>query len=1666
MASIREKLTANIDAIEIAFKLGKGTATPEQRQILQRYAGFGDLKCILLDPQKPHEFSQSERPLIPLVQRLHDVIAGNAPKQFNDYMYSLKNSVLTSFYTPGEVVNAINNAFIENRLAFGSVLDPSAGNGAFTAVKGERYTLVEKDLITSKILAALHPDKKVIPGPFENVPARLNNAFNLVTSNIPFGDLKVFDAGYINSNNVNLVRSANAIHTYFFEKGLDMLRNGGMLAFITSTGVMDSERHSDVRRHLLSRALLVSAVRLPENTFSDTKAQSDLIILQKDNRRDYDTPLTPIEQLFLTTQKVSDQIAINGLYASEDNNRTIATSRRTDTDMYGKPDIRFVHDGGVKGIAADLEKAVIRDIRNYYNRKLFLAHNQTAPTASGKPVQLNLFDDMTDYPVVQPKEPEFFEFDNVIYNVEGSFQLKGDDIGISKGDGTADFYKEKDENVRQLIRDYVRLRDAYFELKDFENANLRESPGLRAELNRTYDVFINTPYSRHILNRPLTIIDASKKLLNEPSYVELKSLEIVRDGKISKSDIFFEPVAFGREKEVYTPQEALHLCRNRLHVVDMDYLKMLTGLKENEIIEALQGQIYKHPGTFRYETADVFLSGNVVEKYELAAKAFAANAGDYDLKASMDALLQVIPAKIPFYDIDINLGERWLPTDYFSDFASHLFQTKASVFYSPAIDSFEVDADFSYYARQKYAVHSTNRYYNYTDVLRFALMDTMPEMTKTVGFGSEKKTVPDREGIEKMNAAILIIQAEWKKWRDNLPLDKKNELESLYNNRFNCFVRPNFDGSFQTFPGLDFSGVKFNELYQSQKDAILRIKCRNGGIIDHEVGGGKSAIMCISAYEMKRLNICHKPLIVGMKANTQEIAKTFRLLYPEANLLYADEQSFSPEKRAEFFNRIQNNNWDCIIMTHEQFKKIPQSDDVQRQVLTEELNKIDESLFALDDDEGWRFKRAKKDLEKRKNNLIVQIRSLNHAIAMQKDKVVDFKTMGIDHIFCDESHKFKNLRVTTKHTRVAGIGNTEGSQRSMDMKLAIRTIQDRNNSDLGVTFLSGTTIVNSCTELYVLFDYLRPRALEKQGISSFDAWASIYTKKSKEIEFGVTNELHLKERFREFVKVPELALFYSEITDFKTAKEIGLDRPVKNEILVSLEQTDEQKDMFERLKAFAKTGDGKLIERPKLSSNEIQAKMLIATNTAKKASIDMRLINEEKYNADASNRTQAVADNTFDYYHKYHANRGTQFIFCDIGTDKGDDRFSIYNDIRQKLVEKGIPEHEIRFIQDFKTDKRREKLFEDTNAGKVRVLLGSTEMLGTGVNAQERCVAIHHVDIPWTPKDFEQRNGRGIRKGNRVAKLFAGNKVDVFIYATKETLDTYKFNLVANKAHFIAQIKNGAINVRTLDEGGMDEHSGMSYSEYIAVLSGNTDLLEKAKLERQIVQYKAEERVFLQSSLDRDKKIKKCDDELTKNSFCLDCFNKDLAVYKSFQRNDKGLPVVEMKIGDKSFTDLKKFGEAINGILDKANRDTMTYQEIGSFGNFKLVMIAEKMVSENNQETFNNKLFVQGSLKYQYNKGQVPRTAEYAGKYPINVLDRIEKDLIPQYENQRKDLIDKKTNFEKVEYSFPNREKLEAAQTRLAEIKTKLEKMFGSANNGDIEWSYDRSKANGSRVKM
>ena len=489
--------------------------------------------------------------------------------------------------------------------------------------------------------------------------------------------------------------------------------------------------------------------------------------------------------------------------------------------------------------------------------------------------------------------------------------------------------------------------------------------------------------------------------------------------------------------------------------------------------------------------------------------------------------------------------------------------------------------------------------------------------------------------------------------------------------------------------------------------------------------------MCIAAHEMKRLNLAHKPMIIGLKANVAEIAATYQAAYPNARILYASEKDFSTANRVRFFNNIKNNDYDCVIMSHDQFGKIPQSPELQQRILQAELDTVEENLEVLRQ-QGKNVSRAMlKGLEKRKHNLVAKLEKVEHAIKSRTDDVVDFKQMGIDHIFIDESHQFKNLTFNTRHDRVAGLGNSEGSQKALNMLFAIRTIQERTGKDLGATFLSGTTISNSLTELYLLFKYLRPKELERQDIRCFDAWAAIFAKKTTDFEFNVTNNVVQKERFRYFIKVPELAAFYNEITDYRTAEDVGVDRPHKNEILHHIPPTPDQEYFIKQLMEFAKTGDATLLGRLPLSETEEKAKMLIATDYARKMALDMRMI-DPNYEDHSDNKASHCAKMIAEYYHKYDAHKGTQFVFSDLGTYQPGEGWNVYSEIKRKLVEDyGIPASEVRFIQECKTDKARKAVIDAMNAGTVRVLFGSTSMLGTGVNAQKRCVAIHHLDTPW-----------------------------------------------------------------------------------------------------------------------------------------------------------------------------------------------------------------------------------------------------------------------------------------------------------------------------------------------
>ena len=516
-----------------------------------------------------------------------------------------------------------------------------------------------------------------------------------------------------------------------------------------------------------------------------------------------------------------------------------------------------------------------------------------------------------------------------------------------------------------------------------------------------------------------------------------------------------------------------------------------------------------------------------------------------------------------------------------------------------------------------------------------------------------------------------------------------------------------------------FGGERLETYRPKGRQGALRLAC----------GTGKTLIMCIAAFEMKRLGLANKPMIIGLKSNVHDIADTFRRAYPNARVLYPGKEDFTPEKRVGIFHDIKNNNWDCIILTHDQFGKIPQSPEIQQEIYTQEIESIEENLAVFEQQgnevTGW----IKKGLERRKENLEAKLEKLEQDIKDRTDDVTDFRQMGIDHLFVDESHNFKNLMFNTRHARVSGLGNPEGSMKAMNMLFAIRTIQERTGRDLGATFLSGTTISNSLTELYLLFKYLRPKEMERQGITCFDGWAAVYAKKSTDFEFSVTNQVVQKERFRYFIKVPELANFYAEITDYKTAEDVGVDRPELNEQLYHIPPTPQQEVFIQKLIKFAETGDATYIDREPLSEAEEKAQMLIATNYSNKMSLDMRLI-DQQYGDSPGNKASHCAAKIAEYYYKYLDQKGTQFVFSDLSTYKPD-QWNIYSEIRRKLVEDhNIPEKQIKFIQEANSDNARKELFRDMNSGRIRFLFGSTQKLGTGVNAQERAVAIHHLDIP------------------------------------------------------------------------------------------------------------------------------------------------------------------------------------------------------------------------------------------------------------------------------------------------------------------------------------------------
>lgn len=1777
----RTHLRQNIDAIKLALRLDKEQkkATPEEREILAKYSGFGGIKAILNPADKPEDierWSKSEVELFPLVQELHEVLRESSPtpEVYKRYVSSLKSSILTAFYTPKPVIDVLADALKDSGITPTRFLEPSAGTGAFISsfkdiAPEANVTSFEKDLLTGKILSHLYPDDKVRIEGYEKMEGRYSQHFDVIASNIPFGDVSVFDPLLSNHEIPAVKQSTQAIHNYFFVKSVMSAREGGLIAFITSQGVLNSEQNKPIREYLMNSCDVVSAIRLPNNLFSDhagTDVGSDLIVLQRNNKN-----IVPSQrqQDFIESRKLSNGISINNLF--RDFNRVVQTRSKIDTDPYGKPAIVFTHEGGIEGIATDLRQMLKDDFSKHLDLQRYQNYAQENPaqsvTQQSQSAKLDNSNQITEQDIQElsdyasemdrklyaerPPQPEdfgikekkqneteerqpaapntfrgtLFDMDDpaikkaptteakpqsvtqepliTLYDLFGFTQEERSQVNKPKKRGrkfklqaskskelpfmdwreemahnaaqqreklqqeSAEAYpvfdarreeqlerlKEEAEREQQermkpvpflledipshyrdgslvtdennrigYLRDlngfqpmfhplqltgtqqakaslYIEIRDTYHHLYSNEATRLEANPALREMLNRLYDDF-----TRRFGN----INDAKNLSLikMDAGGTEILSLERYIDGKAVKADIFQQPVAFNPNEITHADnaREALTASLNKHATVNLEYMAGLTGGTSDEILEELKGQVFFNPMIGSYEIKDKFISGNVISKAEHVERYIENHPDNEAAKESLKALKEAIPRPIAFEDLDFNFGERWIPSGIYSKYASHLFDTNVSVHYAQSRDEYTLKADSkNIKIWDQYAVKATSRTFDGIALMKHALHNTSPDITKKVNklIDGEIKEVKvrDSESIQLANSKIDEIRNGFVEWLNEQSPEFKDRLADKYNRTFNCFVRPEYDGSHQEFPGLDLKGLGIPDLYNSQKDAIWMDKLNGGGIIDHEVGGGKTLIMCVSAYEKKRLGLVNKPLIMALKANVHEIAQTFCTAYPNAKVLYPGKEDFTPAKRAKIFNEMKNNNWDAIILTHEQFGMIPQSPEIQQRILQAELDSVEENLEVLRA-QGKEISRAmEKGLVKRQLNLEAKLENITYQIENRKDDTVDFRLMGIDHLYVDESHRFKNLTFTTRHDRVAGLGNAEGSQRALNMLFALRTIQDRTGKDLGATFLSGTTISNSLTELYLLFKYLRPNELERQGINTFDAWAAIFAKKSIDYEFSVTNEIVQKERFRYFIKVPELAAFYAEITDYRSAEDIGIDRPVKNEILHNIPPTPDQQEFIQKLVEFAKTGKGEILGRAPLSESEEKAKMLIATDYARKMSLDMRLIDPVKYGDHVDNKASHVAKMVSDYYTKFKDHKATQFVFSDLGTYKPGE-WNPCSEIKRKLVDDyGIPAHEIRFIQEAKTDKARKTMIKDMNEGKIRVLFGSTEMLGTGVNAQKRCVAIHHLDAPWRPSDLEQRDGRGIRKGNEIAKLYADNKVDVLIYAVEKSLDAYKFGLLHNKQLFIRQLKNNSLGSRTIDEGSMDEKGGMNFSEYVAILSGNTELLEKARLEKKIASLESERQAFMRGKSSSRYKLEDIISNVEQNNGFISRISKDIEAFNTrVQHQPDGITRLNpVQLDGLQGSNPKEVGLKLNEIADKA-RTHGAHEKIGTLYGFDL-MVKSETTNKDGFDVIQNRFFIkgEGNILYNYNHGVMATDPKTAAQNFLNALDTMPK-LLEKYQ--------------------------------------------------------------------
>lgn len=1438
----QQRLRSNVEALEVVRTLMKEgrEATADERDVLGRYRGWGGVDLgraystdMMRRSSNGRWGTQTENDK--LLSRLADIIDELDPDGKRGVLSAINRAALTSYYTPTAVAKTLNDFVELAGFNGGNMLDPSMGSGIFEGTMSkavQQRTMihgVELDWLTGQIARNLYPDANVLVTGYEQA-GTADNAYDVVMSNIPFGDLSVTDKTWKHDSSPVRKAAQNRIHNYFAVKMLDNTRPGGLCVIMTSNAILDTKSNQIIREHLADKAEVLGVVRLPDNTFkgAGTSVVTDVILLRKYKNeadriatRGNETYTTNIEKPFLS----SGELQLKNPTDGKTYNVTVNGYFTKNKDMMigdGKAGGQYrVDEFGLSSTMSTDE--IAKSIRNLVEKKI-------VADRKGK-----LFDTHKTEREVKQAVSEAYKGDGN-YISSGNIVEQDGMIGVvtstknKYGDVTTTFneipsLKGKAERIGAMLP----IRKAMKQLIDMqiqgvENNHLEEA---RTELQNTYDAFVKK-YGR--LN------DKANDFLTEDiDGYTLRSLEKYKDSKfIGLSDIFtkntIKPALDMTTAK--TPQDAISLSLAEYGEIKPSFMKDVLGENWTEQCGDI---LFKTPFTEdEYETVDAYLSGDVKTKLEQAR---AAAKEDATLQRNVDALEAVQPKDIPFEDISIRMGARWIPAEVYTDFMYEQFGipkyihrgNKSGVEYLPEVDQYVVNVEKKELGGEADAWRTSRR--SASEVFTAALQDKSLSVFDTIKEGGKETKVLNKEETELLNNKIQDLRTAFEDWIGQNP-EREEMLMRLYNDKFNRTVLRKFDGSH-----LNVAGLMGKELRPHQKDAVWMLINNRGGIVDHIVGAGKTLVMQSAIMEMRRMGIAKKPMIIALKSTVAQIAKEFREAYPAARILAPTEKDFAANNRKKFMAQIALNDYDCVILSHDQYNMLPHTEEVERSVIDEQMAQLDNAIEFLygQDDKSQLTKKQIKGLEKRKNNLETKLTNL---LDRKIDREFTFEGLGVDYLFVDECQHFKSLPYVSTYDRVAGLGDKKGSQKSIALLNGVRYLQKMHQGDQGTVFLSGTTISNSLSEIYHLLNYLRPSEMERLGMTTFDAWAGNFAIHTAELEYGVTSELKEKDRFRSLTNIPELAKMYAEISDVRNDMNLKLPKPKMRSHIVTVPQTDLMQEINREIVNMVKGKDGSYFN---ITSNDNTPWGLLASTLSAKAAINPRLI-DESWETEGG-KIPAVCENVKKIYDQFAEQKGTQLIFCDTGVPGKGKKYDAYSDIINRLVnDYGIPRKEIADIHEANTDEKRKELFAKVNDGSVRILIGGTKNMGTGVNVQKRIVAMHHVDVPWTPADREQREGRGVRQGNEIARDFNDDNVDVYFYATEGSLDMYKYQLQETKGKLFAQFKSGTIGDRTFDEGDAEEN--FDPAEVVAMLSGNPVIFEKSKQDKKVEKLRRAKRAY------------------------------------------------------------------------------------------------------------------------------------------------------------------------------------------------------------------------------